>query len=175
MGKEKNYKKLGKKAIEDKVSNIIFIMKFLDSTGGLELVRKYFADAIPSYLIEYAGTGKAGKLIFKQLLKRNPSGNIKRVVEQVKSDNEFLIPLDDYEPLEIIDNQVISKINCSYIKKLIKQGKKFHCDFNLRDYYCKNACIPLLSRLYSDIFLKLNAELTKNGCIQRIEIDESLL
>ncbi|MHA1301431.1 MAG: hypothetical protein ACTSO9_18570 [Candidatus Helarchaeota archaeon] len=173
IGKEKNYRKLAKKAYDDKVSNIIFVMKFLDSKGGLELVREYFAEAIPDYVLQYAGTGSAGKMILKQLLKRNPVANIKKIIEKVIDDSEFLIPKDNYEPLEIKEEEVISKIKCKYIRDLIKKGKKFKCDFDLREYYCNNACIPLLSKIYKDIFLNFDVEITKSGCIQRISIDKT--
>ncbi|MHA1314620.1 MAG: hypothetical protein ACTSRB_11995 [Candidatus Helarchaeota archaeon] len=40
MTKDKNFKKMAKLAFEDKVKNIIFMMKFLDSKGGLEEVKE---------------------------------------------------------------------------------------------------------------------------------------
>ncbi len=56
---------------------------------------------------------------------------------------------------------------------LEKTAKKFGCAFDIREYYCQNACIPLLSKILSDIYLRLNIDLTKDGCIQIIEIDKS--
>lgn len=171
MPKEKNYKKIVKGAFEDKANNIVFIMKFLDSKGGLNLVKEYFAEAVPNYILEYIGFGGAKKWVMRQWLKASPHGYLQKIGEEVKKDGDFL--KQNFELIEETKTRIVSKIDCKYMRKLVKTGKKFECDFDIREYYCKNACIPLLSKVLSDIYLRLNVELIPDGCIQTVEIDKS--
>ncbi|NVM56041.1 MAG: hypothetical protein HWN66_20250 [Candidatus Helarchaeota archaeon] len=171
MPKDKNYKKMVKGAFEDKANNIVFIMKFLDSKGGLNLVKEYFAEAVPNYILEFIGFGGAKKWIMRQWLKASPHGYLQKIGEEVKSDADFL--KQNFELIEDAKTRIVSKIDCKYMRKLVKTGKKFGCEFDVREYYCQNACIPLLSKVLSDIYLRLNVELTQDGCIQIIEVDKS--
>ncbi|MHA1381039.1 MAG: hypothetical protein ACTSRG_21945 [Candidatus Helarchaeota archaeon] len=148
-------------------------MKFLDSKGGLDLVKEYFAEAIPNYLLKYEGTGGAKKFIAKQWFKRNPSGYLHMIIDKLREDCEFLS--QKHEIIEDRGEQLVSKIDCKYLRKLIRKGKTYGCEFDLRDYYCKNTCIPLLSKLLNDAYIKINVELIKNGCIQTITADKSIL
>ncbi len=134
LTKDKNFKKIAKLAFEDKIKNIIFMMKFLDSKGGLEEVEEYFAQAIPSYVMEFEGIGDAKKWLLRQLAKSDPHGYMTKITDKVK--------------------------------------KEFQCDFDVRNYYCTNACIPILSKVYADIYLNIDVELNENGCTQTISVDE---
>jgi len=173
LPKDKNYKKIAKVAFEDKVNNILFIMKFLDSQGGLELIREYFTDAIPNYVLTFIGFGGAKKWVMRQWLKANPHGYMQKIIEKIKSDGEFL--KQNFKTLEDSKDRIVSQIDCRYMRSLVKTGKKFECDFDIREYYCNNACIPLLSKILRDLYLRLSVELTNDGCLQTIEIDKSLL
>ncbi len=173
MPKEKNYKRLLKNAVEDKINNIVFIMKFLNSKGGVELVEDYFANAIPSYVLEFGGVGGAKKWIMRQWLKRSARGYMEKIANTILEDSEWINPPENYEWIEDDENQMVLKLKCNYRKRLIKAGKKFKCEFDIRDYYCNHACIPILIKIYSDLYLKINVTLTKEGCLQSIEVDKA--
>ena len=128
---------MAKNALDDKVSNMIFIMKFLDEKGGLELVREYFTEAIPKYLLEFSGSGKAAKAIARQWLKRSPSGYLNMVLNKLREDADFLS--QKFENIEDKGHIQVAKVDCKYIRKLVKGGKTYGCDFDIREYYCKNA------------------------------------
>lgn len=171
MQKAKNYKKIAKYAFQDKVNNVVLLMKFLDSIGGQEMVRNYFAEALPKYILEFEGFGGTKKWVVRQWLKASPQGFIHKVLDQIKADGEFL--QEKFELLEDTKDRIVVKINCKYMRSLAKKSKKYECDFFSRDYYCQNACIPLLTQVTSDIYLGLTVELTKDGCIQTIAFDKS--
>lgn len=175
MPKDKNYKKMVKAAFEDKVNNTIMMMKFLHSKGGLELVREYFGEAIPSYLLEFAGLGDAQKWVLRQLAKTSPHAFMKQVGEKSRKEGQYMTPLENYEVLEDTKEQIRARIKCRLIKNLVKQGNKFQCDFDVRDYYCNNACIPLLSKAYSDICLNIKVDLNEDGCVQTVQVDKQAL
>ena len=71
------------------------------------------------------------------------------------------------------EQQIVTKLKCNYRKRLRKAAKQFHCDFYTDDYYCNNACIPILTKAHADIYLKFDVELTKDGCLQTVQIDRS--
>ncbi len=171
MPKDKNYKSIANGAFEDKVNNIVFILKFLDSKGGLSLVKEYFTDAVPNYILQFVGFGGATKWVLRQILRTTPHVYLQKIVDRVKSDGDFL--KQDFELKEDSKNRIVSQLNCRYMRALVKKGKKFKCDFDIREYYCQNACIPLLSKVMADVYLTLDAELTPKGCIQTITIDKS--
>jgi len=173
MSKDVNYKEIANNSFEDKVNNIVFIMKFLDERGGLNLVKEYFANAVPTYIIEFEGFGGAKKWVIRQWIRANPHGFLQKIGEQVKKDSGFL--KQKFELIEDTKDCMVSKVNCKYMRSLVKKGKKYKCDFDMREYYCQNACIPLLSKIVSDIYLTFNAELTPDGCIQTIKMDKSAL
>ena len=175
MTNNKDYKKLVKQAYDDKVNNIIYLLKFLNSKGGSELIKEYFGEAIPNYVKKYDAPGDAKRWIYRQWLKRDPVGNMKKVVDVIREGSEFYIPPKNFNTLEDEGNQLVSEIKCKYLKNLIKRAKKFGCEFDMRENYCKNACIPILTVLYSELYLDLSVELTKNGCKQTVVISESLL
>ena len=83
MSKEKNYKEIANNAFKDKVNNIVFIMKFLNDRGGLELVREYFTDAVSSYIIKFEGFGGAKKWIIRQWIRASSKGYLNKILEQV--------------------------------------------------------------------------------------------
>ncbi|MHA1143888.1 MAG: hypothetical protein ACTSRW_04055 [Candidatus Helarchaeota archaeon] len=172
MTKDKNFKKIAKLAFEDKIKNIIFMMKFLDSKGGLEEVEEYFAQAIPSYVMEFEGIGDAKKWLLRQLAKSDPHGYMTKITDKVKKDSQFIIPLENYVMLEDVKDRISFQISCKFMKSMVKQGRKFQCDFDVRNYYCTNACIPILSKVYADIYLNIDVELNENGCTQTISVDE---
>jgi len=173
--KEKNYKRIAKNAAKDKVSNIIFIMKFLNSKGGLELMREYFAEAIPRYVLDAEGVGGAKKWVMRQWAKRSAHGYMTKILETFKEDAELINPSENYELLEDSETKIVNKLKCNYRTRLIKAGKKYNCDFDVQEYYCNHACIPILSQIYADLYLIIDVELTKDGCIQTIQLDEAAL
>lgn len=169
MTKEKNYKNIAKSAFKDKVNNILFILKFLDAKGGLELIREYFTDAIPAYILEHEGFGGAKKWMLRQLLRTTPHGYMQKILDQVIQDGAFLN--QNFKIIENTKEQITSEIDCKYMRALVKQGRKYDCNFDIREYYCQNACIPLLKKLLADVYLNLKVELIKNGCVQTLKID----
>lgn len=173
MTKKKNYKKFHKNAFEDKINNVVLTMKFLNSKGGVELVEDFFGKFLPDQALEYEGTGDAKKWVLRQVLRAGHLGYMRRVLSEGQKAAEFIFPLDNYELLEESEEKSVTKVNCDYVKKLRKQGKKFECEFDIKDYYCNHACIPLLLRSYKDIYLDLDVELIDTGCIQTIKVDES--
>ena len=175
MIKNKNYKKMVKNAVDDKINNVVFLMKFLDSKGGSDLVKEYFSDALPTYIRDYEGSGDAKKWVLRQLLRSGHLNYMKKVLNEVQKGLEFLFPLENNKLLEESEEKCVTQIKCKYIKKLMKQAKKYECDFDIRDYYCNHACIPLISGGYSDIYLKIQVKLTDLGCIQTVKVDESTL
>lgn len=175
MTKEKNYKRIAKKAAEDKVNNLIFIMKFLNNKGGLSFIEEYFAEAIPNYVIEFEGVGGAKKWVMRQWIKRSPHDFMQKMSQTLVEDGEIINPAENYELLEDNEENIVSKLKCNLRKNLIKTAKKYQCDFDVQDYYCNHACIPILIKVCSDIYLKITVELTKDGCIQTLQIDKSSL
>ncbi len=175
MPKDKNYKRLAKNAAEDKVNNTIFIMKFLNSKGGLDLIREYFVEAIPSYVLDFAGPGGAKKWVMRQWARKGALGYMKKIMETFKEDAEFINPSENYEIVEESEEQIVTQLKCKYRKRLIKTGKKCQCDFDVQDYYCNHACIPLLTKLYADAYMKISVALTKEGCIQTVQVDHDSL
>ena len=173
MPKDKNYKKIAKGAAEDKVNNIVFIMKFLNSKGGLDLVREYFAESVPDYIIEYASPGGATKWVMRQWLKRGSHSYLKKIVSTMMEDGQLINPPENYEIIEDKNEQTVLKLKCNYRKRLVKTGKKLKCNFDIQEYYCNHACIPILSRIYADIYCKVKVDLTDEGCIQTIQIDKA--
>ena len=171
----KNYKKLTKDALLDKAANTVMLMKFLNSKGGVNLVQEYFSDSIPNYILEFAGLGDAAKWILRQLARKSPNGFMNKVLNKSRDDGEYLAPLDSFETIENNKNHIITKINCLYLKKLRKKGKQYKCNFDMKEYYCKYACIPLLKKVHKDIYLNIDIELLKNGCIQTISVDSTSL
>ncbi|MHA1270981.1 MAG: hypothetical protein ACTSPY_14400 [Candidatus Helarchaeota archaeon] len=175
MTKDKNYKRFYKKSLEDKIRNIIYIMKFLNSIGGVDQVRKFFGELVPNELLQHEGPGDAKKWILKQMFKTSPTGTLQKLFSTVLSDNEWLIPLDCYETLEEGKELIKTKISCKYLKSLKKLAKKYKCDFDIQEYYCKNACNPLLKTVYSDVFIDFNVEFLDDGCIQTIKINKAAI
>lgn len=173
---KKDYKKLVKAAFDDKVSNVVYLLKFLDSKGGPELIREYYAEAIPNFFKKYSSPGETVKKLYRFWLKRNPVNNLKKVIDSIREGSEFYLPPENFKiSQEDEGNEIVSTIKCKYLKNITKQAKKYQCDFDTREYYCKQACIPLLTVLYSEFYLDLSIELTKQGCIQKVRINKELL
>ncbi len=173
---KKDYKKLLKAAFDDKVNHVVYLLKFLDSKGGPDLIREYYAEAIPNFVKKYSAPGETIKKLYKFWLRRNPVDNLKKVIDSIREGSEFYLPLENFRiSQEDEGNELVSDIKCKYLKNITKQAKKFQCNFDTREYYCKNACIPLLNILYSELFLDLRVELTKKGCIQKVRINLELL
>ena len=174
MTKNKNYKKMAKDCFRDKVDNTTLLMKFLHAKGGLDLVKEYYTDALPDYIHEYEGFGDAKMWVLRQVAKSGPRIYMKKVIDQGREDSEYMFPTENYEVIEISDKQIKSKLKCKYMKALVKKGKKYKCDFDIRDYYCNHACMPLLKKMHSHIYLDFQIELIDSGCIQTIQMDESV-
>jgi len=174
MKKDKNYKKMSKDCFNDKVANTTLLMKYLDSKGGLDLVKEYYTDALPEYIKKYKGFGDAKKWVIRQIAKTGPHKYMKTVIDQAKKEGEYMSSIDDHEHIEESAEKIKTKIKCKYMKSLVKKAKKMECDFDIRDYYCNHACIPLLTLMHSDIYLNIEIELIDSGCIQTIRVDESI-
>lgn len=173
---KKDYKKLAKAAFDDKVSNVVYLLKFLDLKGGPELIREYYAEAIPNFIMKYSAPGETAKKLFRFWLKRNPVDNLKKIIDTIREGSEFYLPPENFKiSQEDEGKEIVSTIKCKYLKNITKQAKKFQCDFDIREYYCKQACIPLLTVLYSEFYLDFSVELTKKGCIQKVKINRGLL
>ena len=172
---KKNYKKLVKLAFMDKVKNTVILMKFLHAKGGINLVQEYFAEALPGYVLEYDRMGDAQRWVLRQLAKKTPHAFMKQVTEQAQKDTEFMTPRENFEILEDTKEQLAVSVKCEFLKQVLKEAKKYECDFDVREYYCKNACIPLLSKGYADIYMDLDIKLQDAGCIQTIRVDHEKL
>ena len=175
MPKGKNYKKLVKLAFIDKIKNTVFMMKFLDAKGGLNLVREYFADALPGYILKYDGLGDAQKWILRQLARNSPHAFMRQIGEKARKDGEYMAPRENFDIIEDTKEQISVSIKCDFIKNILKQSKRFECNFDARDYYCNNACIPLLLKVYDDLYLQMDIQLNENGCVQTMRVNQSKL
>ncbi|MBD3230399.1 MAG: hypothetical protein GF329_19625 [Candidatus Lokiarchaeota archaeon] len=170
MNKEKWFKKLWKSAMIDDYKNIIMLLRYLYETGGTEKVREYYKDYVPNYLIDYQGLGKGKLMMIKAWKKSSSSGYMHKICDNIIKERLCWYH-DDYEILEDDKNKLVYKINCDFIKSMKKHSKKFNCDFDIREVFCENACIPLLKQLFKTFLLNLEIETTNAGCIQKTMID----
>ena len=116
MSKNKNYKKMIKSAVDDKINNLVLLIKFLNSKGGSNLVKEYFSDALPTYIMEYEGSGDAKKWIMRQLLRSGHLSYMSKVLKEGKKGLEFLIPLENYKTLEESEEKCVTQVKCKLIK-----------------------------------------------------------
>ncbi len=168
MTHEKDLKRLFKNSFEDKLKNTIMMLLYLREKDGENGVRQYYGQAIPKYLFEYEGFGGAKLLMAKAYLRTNPHGYLKKITDDIIKSQEFIIPLEKYTIIQETKKEIITKIDCDFIRALDKGSKKFKCTFNMRDCYCKEACIPMMTRVFENFFLTLEVELLKEGCIRKV-------
>lgn len=169
MNKEKLFKNLWKSAMVDDYKNIIMFLRYLYDEGGVEKIRNYYENHIPNYLIDYEGLGKSKLLMMRAWKKSNPNGYMHKICDSI-IDERFCWYQDDYEIIEETKNNLSIKINCKFIKSMKKHAKKFKCDFDIREVFCQNGCIPMLKKLFNNFLLNLEIEPTEHGCIQNASI-----
>jgi hypothetical protein len=168
MTHEKDLKRLFKNSFEDKLKNTIMMLMYLKDKAGETGVREYCGKAIPKYLFDYEGLGGAKLLLAKAWLKTNPHGYLKKITDDIIKSQEFIIPLEKYTIIQESKKELITKIDCDFIRALEKSSKKFKCAFNMRDCYCNEACIPMMTKVFENFFLKLEVELIKEGCVRKV-------
>jgi len=173
MGKDKDLKKLLKSSVDDKLKNTIMMLIYLRKTMGPNGVREYYGKAIPEYLLVYEGLGGGKRMMIKAWKKTNPSGYMKKITEGLIEDLSFLVPPENYEIQVDTKKELRTKVNCDFIRALEKSGKKFKVDFDVRDCYCNEACTPMLTKVFEDLYLQLEVELMKEGCIRKVMISEN--
>ena len=172
MTKEKDLKRLFNLSLEDKLKNTIMMLIYLRKNGGAAAVRDYYGNAIPEYLLDYEGLGAGKRMMVKTWLKTSPHGYLKKITEGIKEDQAFMVPLEKYQMLNESKREIRTKIDCDFIRALEKSGKKFKCDFNVRDCYCKEACTPMMQKIFENFFLQSEVQYTETGCIRIVLVPD---
>jgi len=173
MTKEKDLKRLLNISVEDKLKNTIMMLIYLRKKDGAAAIRDYYGNAIPEYLLEYEGLGAGKRMMAKTWLKTSPHSYLKKIMEGIKEDQEFIVPLEKYEILKDSKKEISTKIDCDFIRALEKSRIKFKCDFDMRECYCKEACTPMMKRILENFFLQAEVTLTETGCIRTVSVPDS--
>jgi hypothetical protein len=172
MMKEKDFKRLFTISLEDKLKNTLMMLIYLKRKDGAAAIRDYYGNAIPEYLLDYEGLGAGKRMMIKTWLKTNPHGYMKKIFDGIKEDQEFMVPLEKYKILKDTKKEISVEINCNFIRALEKSGKKFKCDFDLRECYCKDACTPMMKKVFENFFLQAEVTFTETGCIRTVLIPD---
>ncbi|NVM27881.1 MAG: hypothetical protein HWN65_03480 [Candidatus Helarchaeota archaeon] len=180
MLKEKDVKKLLKKALEDIITTEAAIVTFLRNEYGDEAVQKFYTDYRPQFLLELQ-LGMIRRALAKMAAKIAKKTLLKMIIDTLIEKGGWYQPEETIEIVRLdkkgSDVRILPCTRRKMFKKIMKKKNK-----SIEPtYMCHTMCIPELNHYLTFIGLSPTITVEDNGCLvsavwdpDKIQFEEDL-